>query len=230
MRLQAGSRRSRRILLVLLPAAVLVFGGCQAIFTYSPVSGLQRPPSSMTPGQRLTYAQDALASGDTAAMKSAYDAIKNDTSAAAEYTTAQLGIELSGVPTVLRDLANDPSTISSQLNTIDAFITSHNLDPVLMVAAAGQLQNALAGGATLSTMDYAMGAMGLLLGDAFVNSPGSWDVTPANITNGERDAAGSGPPGTPGFLFQAVANVASLPPGDSLKTFITQLDSFISGL
>ncbi len=84
--------RSRHTLLVLLAAALAALVGCQAMFTYSPLKGLQRPPSSMTPAQRLTYAQDALASGDTAAMTAAYQAIMNDPSADAQYTVAQLGI------------------------------------------------------------------------------------------------------------------------------------------
>ena len=80
--------KCRQTPLALLCAAVLVFGGCQAIFTYSPLTGLQTPPSSMTPAQRLTYAQDALASGDQSAMLKAYDAIKNDTGAQSQYITA----------------------------------------------------------------------------------------------------------------------------------------------
>jgi len=197
------------------------------MFTYSPLSGLKRPPSSMTPAQRLTYAQDALASGNTADMKAAYDAIINDSGASAQYTTAQLGIQLSGVPQVLVQIAADPSSVTSQLNTIDAFITSHGLDPTYMVAAAAQLAAAQAAGATLSTMDYAMGSMGMLLGDAFAFS-GTWDITPANITNAERDAAGGSLP--TGFLYPAVQNVASLSSGDPLNQFITQLNSFIAGL
>jgi len=165
MRSRAGSRRSRHTLLVLL-AAVLACSGCQAIFTYFPLTGLQRPPSSMTPDQPLTYAKDALASGDIAAMKRAYDAIVNDTSADAQYTAARLGIELSGIPTVLREVAGDTSTIAANLDTIGAFIASHNLDPNYMVAAGLQLKALDSAGQTLTTMDRAMGAMGLLLDGA----------------------------------------------------------------
>ena len=221
MRLQAGSRRSRRTLLVLLSSAVLVFGGCQAIFTYSPLSGLQRPPSSMTPEQRLNYAQDALASGDTAAMKSAYDAIKNDTSAAAQYTAAQLGIELSGVPTLLVKLAGDPSTLTAQLDLINGFITDNNLDPNYMVAAAAQLAAAQSAGATLSNMDMAMGAMGIMLGGAQrLNS--NWNFTGLGTTVSPEQAAAVA------FLAPAVADVASLPSGDPMKDFITNLNTYIS--
>jgi len=204
-----------------LSAAALLLGSCQAMFTYSPLSGLQRPPSSMTPAQRLTYAQDALASGNTADMKAAYDAIKNDSGASAQYATAQLGIQLSGVPQVLVQVAANPSTVTSQLNTVQGFITSHGLDPTYMVAAAAQLAAAQAAGATLTTMDYAMGAMGLLLGAAYTDSGStSYDITAGN----------SGKAAATAFLAPAVANVASLSSGDPLNQFITQLNSFIGGL
>ncbi len=211
--------RSRHTLLVLLSAAVLAFGGCQAMFTYSPLSGLQRPPSSMTPAQRLTYAQDALASGDTAAMKSAYDAIKNDTSADAQYTASELGIEISGVPTLLIKVASDPSTVTTQLNTISTFIADNNLDPTYIVAAAGQLSAAQAGGVTLTDMDMAMGAMGILLGGA---RGANWDITTLTGTQAKTDAIA--------FLAPAVANVASLPSGDFMKDFITQLNTYINSI
>ena len=203
-------------------AALVLLAGCQAMFTYSPLSGLQRPPSSLTPAQRLTYAQDALASGNTADMKAAYDAIKNDTSSAAQYTTAQLGIQLSGVPQVLIQIATDPSTVTSQLNTVDQFITDHNLQPSYIIAAAGQLSAAAAAGAALTTMDYAMGAMGLLLAAALADSTAlgtpSYDIIAGNSGKGAATT----------FLAPAVANVASLPSSDQLNQFITQLNSFIT--
>jgi len=203
-------------------AALVLLAGCQAMFTYSPLSGLQRPPSSLTPAQRLTYAQDALASGNTSDMKAAYDAIKNDTSSAAQYTTAQLGIQLSGVPQVLIQIATDPSTVTSQLNTVDQFITDHNLQPSYIIAAAGQLSAAAAAGAALTTMDYAMGAMGLLLAAALADSTAlgtpSYDIIAGNSGKGAATT----------FLAPAVANVASLPSSDQLNQFITQLNSFIT--
>lgn len=204
--------------LLAVAAAALLLGGCQAMFTFSPLSSLQRPPSSMTPEQRLTYARDALASGDAAAMRSAYEAIVNDTSADAQYVAAQLGIELSGVPTVLRDCASDPSTITASLNTIDAFIASHNLDPNLMVAAAGQLYNAALGGVTLTAMDRVMGSMGLMLGFAQSTS-GTWDVTTVSTADAGIARA---------FLSPAVTEVASLPSGDTLRTFIEDYDAYLA--
>ena len=217
----SSRRRSLRSLSIAVgTAAVLLFGGCQAIFTYSPLTGLQTPPSSMTPAQRLTYAQDALASGDQSAMKTAYNAIKNDTSADAQYMTAQLGIELSGVPTLLVKIAGDPSTVTTELDSINAFITANHLDPAYMVAAAAQLSAAAAAGATLTDMDRAMGAMGIILGETTGPVNGNWTLT----------GQGLGGPGKPPVLFlqPAVNDVASLPSGDPMKDFITQLNTYLS--
>lgn len=207
--------RPRHTLLVLLSAAALVFGGCQAIFTYSPLSGLQRPPSGMTPGQRLTYAQEALASGDAAAMKSAYDAIKNDTGAAAQYMTAQLGIELSGIPTVLRDAASDTSNLTNDLDEINTFIAAHNLDPTYMVAAAAQLMAAAAAGVLLTPMDHVMGSMGLMLG---ATTGGTWKLS--TVAHGDALNART--------FLDATNQVASLPAGDSLRVFIQDYDGYLA--
>ena len=200
-------------------AAVLVLAGCQAMFTYSPLSSFQRPPSSLTPAQRITYAQDALASGNTASMKAAYDAIKNDTSADAQYLAAQLGIELSGVPDVLLKIASDPTTVTTELNGISSFIAANNLDPSYMVFAASQLAEAQAGGITLTETDMAMGAMGILLAGA---QGAGWDITTLGGTASQTNAIA--------FLAPAVAQVASLPSGDPMKDFITQLNTYITGI
>ena len=190
------------------------------MFTYTPLSGLQRPPSSMTPAQRLTYAQDALASGNTADMKAAYDAIKNDSGASAQYTTAQLGIELSGVPNVLLQIASDPSSASTQLDDVWSFIQTNNLDPTYMVAASTQLSAAQSAGASLTETDMAMGAIGCLLGGAQNTAPHPWDVSQMGGTQAQTDAIA--------FLAPAVAQVASLPSGDPMREFITQLNTYIT--
>jgi hypothetical protein len=205
----------RKTVSFLLLAAVFVLGGCQAIFTFSPLSGLQRDPSSMPPGQRLEYAKQALASGDTTAMKKAYDAIKNDSSADAQYTAAQLGIELSGIPTALLDAVSNSGNLTNDLNTINNFIAAHNLDPNYMVAAAVQLAAAKAAGAVLTTMDYAMEAMGQVLSftGGTWNIPGVPGGTGVTVANGD--------------FHNAVTNVVSLPAGDPLKVFINDLDFYL---
>ena len=127
---------------------LMILAGCQDIFTYTPLKGLQRDPSTLSSEQQLVYAQDALASGDRDAMLAAYNAIKTDTGDDAVHLTAELGIELSGVPGLINDAVTDESTLTGSGTTIADYIAAHpGVDPALMIAG-GQSINTLAGGVT----------------------------------------------------------------------------------
>ena len=52
--------------------------GCEAIFTYSPFSFLQRDPANLPLEQKIAWAEAALSSGDREAMEKAYKALKDD--------------------------------------------------------------------------------------------------------------------------------------------------------
>jgi hypothetical protein len=91
---------------------LMLLGGCQALFTYTPLKGLQRDPASLSAEQKLVYAQDALASGDKSAMQAAYNAIKADTGNDASHLAAELGIELSGVPGLIDSAVTDESLVT----------------------------------------------------------------------------------------------------------------------
>jgi len=54
---------------------LLVLTGCEAVFTASPLSFLQRSPAQLTPEGKLLYGLDALDSGDAAQISAAYEAI-----------------------------------------------------------------------------------------------------------------------------------------------------------
>ncbi len=210
------TRRLRPVALLGALGAAVLLAGCQAIFTYSPVAALQRPAASLSPEARLTLGQDALASGDKTAMADAWAALKGDTSTEAVYTTAQLGIELSGVPTLLLKAAADPTGIAASFTNIQAFIADNNLDPNYLVDAAARLQNVDASVA-LTPTDYAMGALGIVLG----GTGGTWDVTtasPASVTAATT------------FFQGAVDGAASLPADDPLRTFVDSFSSYIAGL
>ena len=81
-------------------SVLIVLIGCQAVFTFSPVSFLQRDPSKLSLDQKKTYAEDALASGDSDAMLAAYNAIKDDATGSTDgelnLLAAKLAMELSG--------------------------------------------------------------------------------------------------------------------------------------
>ena len=78
-------KAKRSLLMGLAAAALLAFlVGCQAVFTFSPMGFLQRDPSRLPLAQKMTYAENALASGDDQTMLDAYNAIKNDAAGSAD--------------------------------------------------------------------------------------------------------------------------------------------------
>jgi hypothetical protein len=196
-----------RILVVIPVAWLLLLGGCEAVFTYSPFTGLQRDPSNFTPEQRLSYAEDALASGDLGAMQAALDAIKADTSHAAVYTSAKLEIELSGLPTLGLDI-NDTTNLDSVAGastTVGEFLTAHpGLQPSMLVDAGARLQS-LEGVAPLSDSDRVIGAIGLALAAAAETDP-IYDFQKVHLTAALEFLA---PVATPGSAAEQVYNYLS---------------------
>ena len=59
-------------ILMCLLIGLIIFSGCQAVFTFSPFSAFQRDPAKLPPEQQIAWAEGALASGDTASMAEAY--------------------------------------------------------------------------------------------------------------------------------------------------------------
>ncbi len=172
-----------RLFAALLVTGLLPLTGCEAIFTSSPFTALQRKPSDLSPEQRITYAQDALASGDPAAMQTALDAIKNDTSSTAVYTAAELEIELSGLPALVASVVgnlSDPSAVAGGATSVDAFLAAHpEVQPAMLIDAGARLQGLDTAGAVLTDSDRILGAIGLALGGA---TPSYTSVSPASLT------------------------------------------------
>jgi hypothetical protein len=153
----------RFLMLALLPFLLL---GCEAVFTYTPLKFLQRSPASMSAAQRLTYAENALASGDTQAMIDAYNALANDTSDPAKYLSAQLAIEISGVSTLLVSVATGATALPTAEDSasLTAWIAANgNADTAAYLIAAGEKLNSIDDTSTLTTMDYVYGSLGLAL-------------------------------------------------------------------
>jgi hypothetical protein len=198
-------------------AAVVALGGCQAIFTYSPVAALQRPPSSLTAEQRVTYAENALASGDAATMKAAYDAIKNDTGDTAQYLAAQLGFEASGVPSLLFDALTSGDTsglIADGSTSITDFLTAHpDVDPDYLILAVGNFDD-VQDKSGVETIDYVYAALGTVLADA-QQPDGTYTFPVAGATVTAAAA-------------YVTAAVASLPAGDPMLSILTNLNTYIA--
>jgi hypothetical protein len=219
---------------VLIGSAVLVvscLASCQAVFTWSPLQFLRRDPATMTVGQQLQYADQALGSGDAAAVQAAYDAISaaaNDPANLAnpevQYTAAQLALELSGVSSVFDSLM---SGLGSGTGTADPLslsaATFANIDITMLGNAGTYLQNSATAGASLTATDFLIGAVGLLV----TGAPTPPDATTApDILNGNSHAAAA-----EAFLAAGVAELATqVPPGDpGLALLQALLDSLPAG-
>lgn len=189
---------------------LMILAGCQDIFTYTPLKGLQRDPSTLSSAQRLVYAQEALASGDKGAMLAAYNAIKNDTSPDAVHLTAELAIELSGVPALVNDAITNESTLTGSGTTIADYIAAHpGTDPALMVAGGQSIDTLAGAGYPVSANDRLLGAVGLAM--------------EASQSQGYNLAA---PPLPPGSLQTAIDLIAPLvASGD---TFAKSLSDFLA--
>jgi hypothetical protein len=169
-------------------AVAALFGGCDAIFTTSPVSFLQRDPDNMSLDQRINYARDALASGDEDAIADAYDAIKDDAVASTDselhLLAAELALALSGLESALDHLLNidfalalageNATYINGLVALLDGTYAGESAD--FYQSAAAQPDAALAGA------DYILGAVALLadatitFGGGDVETLGSADV------------------------------------------------------
>ncbi len=205
------------VVLAAFPLAGLLLAGCEQVFTFSPVSSLQRPVSSMTPGQQIAFGQDALASGDKAKMAEAYGVLSANTgSMDAQYTAARIGVELSGVPLLVVQVIAGHVAMPAAAEDLTGFISSNNLSPDFLIGAAANLFVAGSLGETLTPTDFLMGALGFALGAAH-KPDGSFDFTPSGLDPGMS------------FLAQAfaLAAVESLPPSDPIRPMMLQYQDYI---
>ena len=69
------TRNGRAAALGPLGFVALALVGCEAIFTFSPVSFLQTPLTNMSPDELSSFGADAFTTGDPEAMQAALGAI-----------------------------------------------------------------------------------------------------------------------------------------------------------
>lgn len=130
--------------IVLIVITVIVVSACERVFTTSPLEFLQRDPSSYSEAQTLTFAEDALASGDEAAMIAAFELLADSEDPEIQLVAVELALGAAGVETVLTSvIANlavegaDPETVLTE--ALEAFTEE---DLALLVSAATLLDAA----------------------------------------------------------------------------------------
>ncbi|MFP4364722.1 MAG: hypothetical protein ACLFR1_12740 [Spirochaetia bacterium] len=163
-------RRLQFILFGAVISAALIVSGCQAVFTYSPVSFLQRDVSEMSAAQQAEYAEDALASGDKEKMKEALTAIEQQIADDPENSedlmqlVVDLAIEGSGVTDALTDITElqgaSDLTEEEQLQQVEDILGS--IDTQTIDSAITQINNLEAAGADVSETQYIMAAVGVV--------------------------------------------------------------------
>ena len=174
---------------------ILIFSSCQAVFTYSPLSFLQRDPSTLSAEEKVAYAENALSSGDAESMKKAYNALKdlladNPDDPSLNELAAKLAVELSGVPTLIEGIVSGDIDLSgsSAGSDIAGFLSQEGVSPEYMEEAAQYYVTASENGADLDPTDYIMGSVGLLISAAdeasgnkgdysAIEDPSTWDST-----------------------------------------------------
>ncbi|MQY76202.1 MAG: hypothetical protein GH155_01055 [Spirochaeta sp.] len=189
---------------------LLLLAGCQAIFTYSPLSFLQRDPANLPLDQKIAWAENALASGDLEAMATAYDAIKDESGV--DYLAANLALELSGVPQLLFEVIEGNIDYSA-ITDMNDFLAD-NVDSEYVSYAAGDFWATLSNDPdSLTGTDYILGAACILF-DA-----GGGDLATLALV----DVTG---PGTAdGFIQQGILN---LPTDDPAVEYLNDLSGFLT--
>jgi hypothetical protein len=213
-------RTMKRVLpLACAALAVLALAGCEGIFTYSPLAVFQRAPSDLSAAERVTYAEDALASGDEQTMQDAYDAIKGDTSPEASYAAAELAIELSNIPDLFVQMVSGDVTMptSGDSSSITDYLDQTGVEPELLIAAAAKLQ--ASDPADLTAMDYVYGTLGLAL-DAAQQPDGTYSFTPADMDVDKLVEA---------QVFMESA-IDTMPVDDPMYAFLSSYNTYIQSL
>jgi len=153
------------VLFVILFIYVML-SACQAIFTYSPMSPLQRDPKTLSDEQKINYAREALASGDKESVEKAYDAVsemadKDDADAETISLAADLAIEASGTSDTVNSLLSaglsEESDEEEITTKIDDALTK--MDTTYASKASKHIEDLEAKGEKPTTTQYVMTAV-----------------------------------------------------------------------
>ena len=166
--------------------SVLLFTGCEQVFTANVFSSFTRDPSKLPFDQQVAYAESALSSGDAATMADAYDALaaslakNNNTDADLNLLASNLAVGASGLTDQLPDLVQAAmdgnfATQADLATAVDAVIPT--IDYSYISAAQSQLADAKTNGGTITEDQYLMVAVGMVLQTADTAGTSINDIT-----------------------------------------------------
>lgn len=140
---------------------LLALSGCEGFFTSNAFGGLQRDPADMDAAELEVFAADALASGDTATIKSTFDALKtaagSSPTASQTSTLVELGVAATGIPELVTSLATGGGDFESieDVETLLSGFDSATAEATADIALAAET-------GTLTGQQYAYAALGLV--------------------------------------------------------------------
>ena len=165
--------------------SILLVAGCQAVFTYSPFSFLQRDISTRPPAEQVARAREALGSGDKDQMADAYEVVVKllETSDDPELylLAADLAFGASGMTEVFTQALQDLDTISES-SSEDLERVLDSLDPKLISEGVDYVRAAEKAGAEVSDTQYVIAGVALLT--SAVDQAGGFDKV-GDLTEGE---------------------------------------------
>lgn len=155
----------KKIAVFLLFGASVLFAACQAVFTYSPFSFLERDISTRPPAEQISRAVEALASGDADQMAEAYaivEALLEDSDDPdLSLLAADLAFGASGMTEVFTSVLQDLDTITEG-STEELTEVLDSLDLDLIAEGAAHIQDAEAAGGEVSDTQYVIAGAALL--------------------------------------------------------------------
>jgi len=152
----------RRIALILTLTSVLFFG-CERVFTTSPFAFLQRDPSTYTDEQARSYAENALASGNEAAMAEAFGLLADSTDPETQLIAVELALGAAGMETVLTGLVGSLAAEGSDPESVvTAALEEFTEEDIALLVSAGGLLDSAEEGTSPTAEQYAFVAIGLI--------------------------------------------------------------------
>ncbi len=156
----------KRLPVFLIPVLLItLFTACQAVFTYSPFSFLQRDIADRPVAEQVDRARDALSSGDVTQMAAAYAVIEGllETSDDPELylLAADLAFGASGMTDVFISVLQNPDTITESTPE-DVQAVLDTLDVELISKGASYVQTAAAADAEVTDTQYIIAGAALL--------------------------------------------------------------------
>lgn len=140
---------------------LLALSSCESFFTSNAFGGLQRDPADMDAAELEVFAADALASGDTATIKSTFDALRaaagSNPTASQTSTLVELGVAATGIPQLVTSLATGGGNLESieDVETLLSGFDSATAEATADIALAAEP-------GTLTGQQYAYAALGLV--------------------------------------------------------------------